>query len=575
MRARGTVLSTVLLLLGVRALAAPDLPAYSVTDLKSLGIWPVAMNERGEVLGRACCGRQSTAPQLYTAGNVRDLGLPPGGYGSFTFTQQGFNDSGWVAGGAVIPAADPAARVFSAALYDGNSWKVIDTSGLGTVTLGASINSAGQVIGTTENKLDGRFHAWVYDGGLPLSVGPGFVCYAGAISNDGEVVGSCGFDYDTSLWAYRDGRVIGLPGSGRPIAVNNAGTVVVSVPRLHYPGIDVPGYFAVIENGAWSKLDGWGSGPAMNERSELAGGVGGHAAVYRSGTTFDLGTLGGAESSAHSINNRGQVAGSSLDADGQKRLFVYDGGVMLDLASLRGVGSSLQYGSLSSPIVRINDSMYLLVIAAAGPDTLDAAYLLTPIAPAVTLTAKPVQAPVRQPVALTWVSENSNSCVASGGISGDGWAGERPTSGEVSVTSGAEGAAEYALRCTAGPLSGEATVSVRYDAAPPTVRLSATPSESKVGKSVTLAWTSEGANDCVATGGLTGDGWAGPLATSGQKSVSETTRGTVEYGLRCTAAALASEAKVSVTYTKKSGGGGSLGALVVLLGLGLARRKAS
>jgi hypothetical protein len=49
----------------------------------------------------------------------------------------------------------------------------------------------------------------------------------------------------------------------------------------------------------------------------------------------------------------------------------------------------------------------------------------------------------------------------------------------------------------------------------------------------------------------------------------------VEYGLRCTAAALASEAKVSVTYTKKSGGGGNLDVLgVLLLCLGLSRRKA-
>ena len=125
-------------------------------------------------------------------------------------------------------------------------------------------------------------------------------------------------------------------------------------------------------------------------------------------------------------------------------------------------------------------------------------------------------------------------------------------------------------------MSGEATVSVRYEAAPPTVRLSATPSESRIGKSVTLAWTSEGADSCVATGGRPGDGWTGTLATSGQKAISEATRGIVEYGLRCTAAALASEAKVSVTYTKKSGGGGSLDVLgVLLLGLGLSRRKAN
>ena len=300
---------------------------------------------------------------------------------------------------------------------------------------------------------------------------------------------------------------------------------------------------------------------------------------YRSGTFIDLGTLGGTSSGADSLNNRGQIAGWSLDATGATRAFVYDGGVMLDVASLRGVGSALEFSNALSVKATINDSLYLLAVVtdlSTSPHTLNAAYLLTPIAPTVTLTAKPTQTPVRQPVALSWVSENVNSCIASGGTTGDGWAGTRPTSGEVSLTSGAAGTVQYAIRCTAGPLSGETKVSVRYEAAPPTVRLSATPSESRVGKSVTLAWTSEGADSCVAIGGRPGDGWTGTLATSGQAAISEATRGIVEYGLRCTAAALASEAKVSVTYTKKSGGGGSLDALgVLLLGLGLSRRKAS
>ena len=144
------------------------------------------------------------------------------------------------------------------------------------------------------------------------------------------------------------------------------------------------------------------------------------------------------------------------------------------------------------------------------------------------------------------------------------------------VTTNVVGTARYAMTCTAGPLSGEADVSVLYTAAPPAVRLTATPLKTQVRKDVTLAWTSEGADSCVATGGRPGDGWTGTLATIGQKTISEATRGIVEYGLRCTAAALASEAKVSVTYTKKSGGGGSLDVLgVLLLGLGLSRRKAN
>jgi len=558
-----------ILLLGVRAIAAPDFPAYSVTDLKALGVWPVAMNENGQVVGRACCGRQSVGPVVYVAGEVRDLGLPAGGYTSFT--PEEINDSGWVVGYAVMPSPDIVLRRFSAALHDGNDWKVIDTSAFGAVTLGTAVNNAGQVIGTTENKFDGRFTAWLYDGGTAISIGPAFISYAGAISENGQVVGTRGFDFEATPWAYRDGRTTDLPGPGKPLAVNDAGTVLIWVPPDDHPGSHTPGYYAIIEGGLWSRLSMWVG--AMNERSDVVGSAGNHAALYRAGTTVDLGTLGGGSSQADSINNRGQIAGWSLDATGATRAFVYDDGVMLDVASLRGVGSALKFGSAVTLYTGINDSMQLLVRGTTGPDTLDAAYLLTPIAPTVTLTAKPTQAPVRQPVALAWVSENANSCVASGGTAGDGWAGTRPTTGEATVTSGATGAVQYAIRCTAGPLPGEATVSVRYEAAPPTVRLSATPSESRVGKSVTLAWTSEGADSCVATGGRPGDGWTGTLATSGQTAISETTRGVVEYGLLCTTATLASEAKVSVTYTKKSGGG-SLDALgVLLLGLGLSRRK--
>jgi hypothetical protein len=89
---------------------------------------------------------------------------------------------------------------------------------------------------------------------------------------------------------------------------------------------------------------------------------------------------------------------------------------------------------------------------------------------------------------------------------------------------------------------------------------------------VTLAWTTEGADSCMATGGRPGDGWAGTLSTSGQQSVSETRPGVVQYGVRCLSGALSSEATMSVTYAKKSGGGGGLDALALfIVSLGLMR----
>lgn len=68
-----------------------------------------------------------------------------------------------------------------------------------------------------------------------------------------------------------------------------------------------------------------------------------HAFLYSGGPLVDLGALGPGNSVGYSLNELGQVAGSSELADGTSHAFRYSKGVMSDLGTL-GYGNSVGYG---------------------------------------------------------------------------------------------------------------------------------------------------------------------------------------------------------------------------------------
>ncbi len=66
-----------------------------------------------------------------------------------------------------------------------------------------------------------------------------------------------------------------------------------------------------------------------------------HANAAAEYTVTDLGTLGGNHAEANGLNNRGQVVGWSLDADGRNQAFVWQNGRMTGLGFLPGGTSSV------------------------------------------------------------------------------------------------------------------------------------------------------------------------------------------------------------------------------------------
>jgi hypothetical protein len=150
----------------------------------------------------------------------------------------------------------------------------------------------------------------------------------------------------------------------------------------------------------------------------------------------------------------------------------------------------------------------------------------------VTLTVDHSSPLTGQTLNLSWSAPGAQACTATGGLSGDGWSGSQSANGTYGLTEGSGGQVTYSIRCTAANQIGSASVTVSWQFVPASVNLSGPTTTVNAGSAAVLQWSAS-TQPCTASGGISGDGWAGAKASTGSQSVLASVLGNTTYMLTC------------------------------------------
>ena len=213
---------------------------------------------------------------------------------------------GFVAGATPVNQTDNSSSAF---LFDGTVHTIPSLGGTHTSVVG--VDDLGRVTGSSTTAGDATTHAFVY-----------------ASDQTGDL---------GTLTGGSNSRAAAINGAGAIVGYADLGSAIHAVRWLHGQILDL----------------GVNAGPAsaavaVSQQGDIAGvsSISGavHAALLGDAGPLDLGTLGGASSTPAAVNDASEVAGVSDTAEGAHRAFLFRSGAMLDIAGIPGSGDSSAHG---------------------------------------------------------------------------------------------------------------------------------------------------------------------------------------------------------------------------------------